>query len=241
MDPKVVLITGGSRGIGAEIAKRAAKSGFDIWLNYLANQEAAGKVQSAIEALGQKCTLLPFDISDEKQVDKSLASLLEKQVPYAFIHNAGVTKDVLLAMMQRQEWDDVLNVNLTGFFLVARLVVKHMISARQGRIIAITSVSGEAGQAGQVNYCASKAGLIGAVKSLAREVARRNILVNAVSPGLIATEMSEKAPLDKIIPLIPLNRVGQASEVAAVVNFLLSEEASYITGQVIGVNGGLHM
>lgn len=238
---KIVLITGGSRGIGAAIARRCAEDGFDIWLNYRSNHSAAKEVCRDIETIGSRCTLLPFDVADEKAVEAGLEPLLEKEVPFGFVHNAGITRDALAAMMSRQDWDAVLNVHLTGFFILSKLIVKAMIPERRGRIVAIASVSGETGQAGQMNYAAAKAGLMGACKTLAREVAKRNILVNVVSPGLIDTEMITDAPLVQVLPLIPQGRVGRPEEVAGMVNFLLGEEAGYMTGQVIGINGGLYI
>jgi 3-oxoacyl-[acyl-carrier protein] reductase len=239
--PPVVFISGASRGIGAAIARRLAASGYDIWLNYHSSHEAARSLQKEIEGRGRKCMLLPFDVADEEAISAALEPLLAEEVPYGFVHNAGITRDGLLPLMGRKDWDRVLDTHLTGFFLLGRLLAKAMVSRRKGRIIAIGSVSGETGQAGQANYAAAKAGLAGACKSMARELARRNILVNVVSPGLIATEMIKDLPLDKVLPLVPLNRVGTVEEVAGIVNFLLGPEAGYITGQVIGVNGGLHM
>lgn len=236
-----VLVTGASKGIGAAIAERLAASGHDIWLNYRSDHAGAAVVAGRIEKLGRQCLLLPFDVADESAVNLALEPLLAAETPYGLVHNAGITRDSLLAMMRRADWDLVLNVHLTGFFLVSRLMVKAMMAARRGRIVAVASTSGEAGQAGQFNYSAAKGGMIAAAKALAREVAKRNILVNVVSPGLIATEMIAGLPLDKMLTAVPLGRVGTPEEAAAAVNFLMSEEASYITGQVISVNGGLYI
>ena len=236
---KIALLIGGSRGIGRTIALRLARSGFDIWLTYKSNHKAAEGVKSEIEAEGVKCDLLCFDVSDYKETEAALASRVEETSPYALIYNAGVARDNLLMWMTKQEWDTVLSTNLDGFFNVTRIVLFSMLRRKEGRIVAISSVSGQIGQAGQVNYSASKAGLIGASKALAREIGKKNILVNVVAPGFIETELTDKIPKEKILPLIPINRLGRPEDVASVVNFLCTEKDMYIHGQVIGVNGGL--
>lgn len=236
-----ILVTGASKGIGAAVALRLARSGYDIWLNYRSDHDGATKIADQIADLGRKCVLLPFDVADEGAMNNALEPLLAEETPYGLVHNAGITRDSLLAMMRREDWDLVLNIHLTGFFLISKLLIKPMMSARRGRIVAIASTSGEAGQAGQFNYSAAKGGMISAAKSLAREVAKRNILVNVVSPGLIGTEMIAGLPLEKMLTAVPLGRVGKPEEVAATVNFLMSKDSDYITGQVISVNGGLYI
>ncbi|MBA4418844.1 MAG: 3-oxoacyl-ACP reductase FabG [Syntrophus sp. (in: bacteria)] len=237
---RIALITGGSKGIGAAIALSLAKDGFDIWLNYRNDHESASRVAAAVEQEGGKCLLLPFDVSDSVAVQSHLQPLLEEETPYALINNAGFTKDVIMAWMTEAEWSDTLSVHLDGFFFVTKPVLNNMLRKRTGRIINIVSTSGQSGMAGQTNYSAAKAGLIGATKALAMEVARRNILVNAVSPGFIDTEMIKDLPKEKILPMIPMGRFGTPMEVAGAVSFLCSEKASYITGQVISVNGGTY-
>jgi 3-oxoacyl-[acyl-carrier protein] reductase len=238
---KIALIIGGSRGIGRAIALKLAKSGFNIWLTYKGNHEAAHKTKAEIEAEGRSCELIPFDVSSYEETENALTARLEAVSPAVLVYNSGISRDNLLMWMTKDEWKSVLSTNLDGFFNVTRAVVFSMLKAKRGRIVVVSSVSGQIGQAGQVNYSASKAGLIGAAKALAREIGKKNIFVNVVAPGFIETEMTEKIPKDQVLPLIPLNRLGKAEDVASVVNFLCTEEHMYIHGQVIGINGGLAM
>ena len=236
---RVALVVGGSRGIGRAVAVRLAASGFDIWLTYRENRTAAEEVKAAVEALGRTCDLLAFDVADYEATKVALAEKADQRAPDAVIFNAGIARDNLFVWMTKQEWDTVIDTNLGGFYNVIHTVLFPMLREKRGRIVAISSTSGQIGQAGQVNYSASKAGLIGAVKALAREVGKKNLYVNAVAPGVIETEMVAHLPKEQILPLIPLHRFGTVEEVAAVVNFLCAEEHLYIHGQVIGVNGGL--
>ena len=238
---KIALVIGGSRGIGRAISLRLARSGFDIWLTYKGNHEAAGKVKSEIESIGSTCELIPFDVSSFEETEAALGARLENVSPDVLVYNSGISRDNLLMWMTKDEWKSVLSTNLDGFFNVARAVVFAMLKAKRGRIVIVSSASGQIGQAGQVNYSASKAGLIGAAKALAREVGKKSICVNVVAPGFIETEMTKDIPKEQVLPLIPLNRVGTADDVASVVNFLCTEENMYMTGQVIGINGGLAM
>ena len=236
---KVALVVGGSRGIGRAIVERLATSGFDVWLTYRGNHAAAAEVQAAVEAKGRSCRLLAFDVADRAATRAALEPLLLERCPDALVFNAGIARDNLLAFMRDEEWDAVLRTNLDGFFNVTKPVIFEMIRKKRGRIVVISSISGQMGQAGQVNYAASKAGLIGAARALAREVGRKNVFVNVVSPGVIDTEMTAQLPKEHVLPLIPLNRFGTSEEVAAVVDFLCTEPHMYVHGQVIGVNGGM--
>ena len=235
----IALVVGGSRGIGKAVALRLAKSGCDIWLTYRSNHEQAYETRRQIEAMGRKCELLCFDVSNREAADAALRQRAEQSAPAIVVFNAGITRDNLLVWMKPEEWTDVIRTDLDGFYNVTSAVLFSMIRARTGRIVAVSSVSGQVGQAGQVNYSAAKAGLIGACKALAREVGKRNICVNVVAPGVIETDMTEHLPKDKMLPMIPLGRFGQVDDVACVIEFLCREPSMYITGQVIGINGGM--
>ena len=236
---ELALVVGGSRGIGRAIAVRLGRSGFDICLTYRGDHRAAQGVREEIEGMGRYCEVLCFDVSNYEETKAALEERAEARPPDVVVYNAGIARDNLLMWMTKVEWDSVLSTNLDGFYNVTRSVLFSMMRVRRGRIVTISSASGQTGQPGQVNYSASKAGLIGASKALAREVGKRNIIVNVVAPGVIETEMTEELPKDKILPLIPLQRVGNVDDVASVVNFLCVEEHMYIHGQVIGINGGL--
>lgn len=237
--PEVALVIGGSRGIGRATAIRLAKSGCDIWLTYRSNHEQARETQKQIQEIGRKCELLCFDVSDRAATDAALRDRAEQTAPDIVVFNAGITRDNLMVWMNPEEWSAVIRTDLDGFYNVISAILFSMIRARRGRIVAVSSISGQVGQAGQVNYSAAKAGLIGACKALAREVGKRNICVNVVAPGLIETDLTENLPKDKLLPLIPLGRIGQPDDVASVIEFLCREPSMYIHGQVIGINGGL--
>lgn len=235
---KKVLVTGSSRGIGKEIALYLAQSGYDIDVHYAHNEQKAIETADEIRALGHDAQILKFDIKNREECAKVLADKLY----YGVVLNAGIARDNVFPALEDDEWDDVIDTNLTGFYNVLKPLVMPMISNRvKGRIITMSSVSGISGNRGQVNYSASKAGIIGATKSLALELAKRGITVNCIAPGVIDTEMIKDVPLDEVKKLIPMKRVGQANEVASLANYLMSEDASYITGQVISVNGGLYL
>lgn len=235
---KKVLVTGSSRGIGKEIALYLAKNGFDIDVHYAHNKVKAEETADEIKALGCNAEILKFDIKNREEC----TSVLSDKLYYGVILNAGIAKDNVFPVLEGDEWDDVIDTNLTGFYNVLKPLVMPMISNRiKGRIITLSSVSGLCGNRGQVNYSASKAGIIGATKALSLELAKRGITVNCIAPGVIETDMIKDVPVDEIKKIIPMKRLGQAREVASLANYLMSEDASYITGQVISVNGGMYL
>ena len=234
------LVTGASRGLGRAIARRLAADGYETWINYLSSEGDARELLDEIEAAGGSVRLVRFDVADEQQVESELVPLLADHGPLdVLVNNAGIAADGYLMMLPADDWERVLSTNLGGFFLTTRACLKGMVRARSGRVINIGSLAGERGNIGQVAYAASKAGLAGATRALALEMARWNILVNAVSPGPLDTGMAADIDSDELVKQIPLGRLGRAEEVAGVVSFLCSTDASYITGQTISVNGGM--
>ena len=237
-----ILVTGSSRGIGRAIALRLARAGFDIVLHCRSRRDEAEAVQAQIQALGRAARILQFDVSDRAACRQSLEADIEAHgAYYGVVCNAGLTRDGAFPALSEDDWDQVLRTNLDGFYNVLHPLSMPMIRRRKpGRIVCITSVSGLIGNRGQVNYSASKAGVIGAAKALAIELGKRRITVNCVAPGLIDTEiLDEQVPIDEILKMVPAQRMGTPEEVAGAVNFLMSEEAAYITRQVLAVNGGL--
>ena len=242
---KVVFVTGATRGIGKQIAITFAKEGYDIAINYRKENADLENTKKVIEENGVKCLAVQGDVSSFEDCERFVKEIINEYGKIdVLVNNAGITKDTLLMRMKKEDFESVIDVNLVGTFNVTKNVIPYMMKARGGKIINISSVVGVSGNAGQTNYSASKAGIIGFTKSLAKEIASRNILVNAVAPGFIETDMTnvlKDEVKENISKQIPLNRMGKAEDVANVVKFLASEDSSYITGQVINIDGGMVM
>lgn len=237
------LVTGGSRGIGKAICLRLADMGYNIIINYTSNDEEAKKTQELIKAKGVDAQLMKFDVSNQTDVDANIEKWISDNKDHAIsvlVNNAGIRKDNLMVFLGPDEWHRVLDITVDGFYNVTRHVVKSMVSKRKGRIVNIVSLSGLKGMPGQTNYSASKGAIIAATKSLAQEVGKRGITVNAVAPGFIKTDMTQDINEADYKAMVPMNRFGEPEEVAGVVAFLVGKDSSYVTGQVISVNGGLY-
>ena len=238
---KWVLVTGASRGIGKDTALYLASNGYNIVLHCSNDVKRLDGLKQEIEAKTVQARTIAFDIKNRAQVEQILINDIEANgMYYGVVLNAGIAKDNPFPAMEEDEWDDVLRTNLDGFYNVLKPLIMPFIQQKKGRIVVMSSISGQCGNRGQVNYSASKAGLIGAAKALSQEVAKRKITVNCIAPGIIETDMTEDLP-EEAVKQIPMRRMGQAKEVASLVNYLMSEDAGYITGQVIGVNGGLYL
>ncbi len=240
---KCALVTGASRGLGRSVAIKLAKDlGLHILINFASNEKAAQETKKVIEDAGGSAELMPFKVENGQQVAEVISNWLEENEDATIavvVNNAGITKDNLLVFMEESQFDDVVNISLKGMYNVTRNIIKHMIRNRQGRIINMASLSGIKGVPGQFNYSAAKGGMIAATKSLAQEVAKRNITVNAVAPGFIASDMTQDLDEAMLKKLVPMNRFGTAEEVADLVSFIASDKAAYITGEVININGGI--
>ena len=240
---KYALVTGGSRGIGRAISIKLALMGYYVIINFQSNEAEAHKTLALVKENGSDGELLKFNVSSKAEIEAILGGWVElnpDKVIEVLINNAGIRKDNLMMMMPDDDWDAVIKTNLDSFFYVTKILLRHMVAKRYGRIVNVVSLSGIKGLPGQVNYSASKAGVIGASKALAQEVGRRGVTVNCVAPGFIKTDMTESIDPTPYRNIIPMQRFGEAEEVAAVVGFLASKEASYVTGEVIHINGGLH-
>ena len=240
---KYALVTGGSRGIGRAVCIKLAEQGYNILVNYKSNEEQAVKTAELVKEKNVEAELLRFDVSNKEDVDKELGGWIEKnkaKVIEVLVNNAGIRQDALMIWMTDEQWRNVLGSSLDAFYYVTRHIISGMLANRYGRVVNIVSLSGLKGMAGQTNYSAAKAGVIGATKALAQEVARRGVTVNAVAPGFIRTDMTGDLNEAELKPLIPMKRFGEPEEVADAVVFLASPKAAYITGEVISINGGLY-
>lgn len=242
MSKQYALVTGASRGIGRAIAERLAKDGYTVLINYNSNTAAAEETKAAIEAAGGEAELLPFNVCDGQTIEAALKGWEEKhegaQIS-VLVNNAGIRKDGLMVFMTEDDWHSVMQTSTEAFYYITHHVLSGMLRARHGRIVNITSISGVSGLPGQANYSAAKAALIGATKALSKEVASRKVTVNAVAPGFICTDMTADLDEEALRKTIPAGRFGKPEEVAALVSFLCSDEAAYITGQVINIAGGM--
>jgi len=241
---KCALVTGASRGLGKAIALNLSKDlGLHVLINFASNETAAIETKTLIEEQGGSAELMPFKVENgvqvEKKIEEWLANNKDSKIE-VLVNNAGITRDNLMVFMEESQFDDVVNVNLKGMYNVTRHLLKHMVRNRYGRIINMASLSGLKGVPGQVNYSAAKGGMIAATKSLAQEIAKRNITVNAIAPGFIISDMTQNLDEEMLKRLVPMNRFGKAEEVADLVSFIASSKASYITGEVININGGIH-
>lgn len=245
LDGKTAVVTGGSRGIGRAVCLRLASMGAFVYINFVSGEAAAQETKEMIEQAGGKASIIGFNVSDSSQVDSAFKEMIKDRGSVdILVNNAGITKDGLMARMKESDWDDVLTTNLKGSFLCAKAAARSMMKKRWGRIVNITSVIGFAGNAGQVNYSAAKAGMVGLTKSIAKELSTRNITVNGVAPGYIVTDMTNSLSeeiQESIKKEIPLGTLGTPEDVAGAVAYLASDDAGYVTGQVMHVNGGMYM
>jgi len=241
---KCALVTGGSRGIGSAICKKlAADTDYHILINYQSNKTAAEQTLEEVKKLGATGEIIPFNVADFEEVKAVLTQWQEanpEAIVEAIVNNAGITKDGLFMWMSPEDWTSVVNTSLNGFFNVTNFFIQKMLRNKYGRIVNIVSVSGVKGTPGQTNYSAAKGAVVAATKALAQEVAKRNITVNAVAPGFIRTDMTSQLDEKELIKMVPVNRFGEAEEVADLVSFLVSKKASYITGEIININGGIY-
>jgi 3-oxoacyl-[acyl-carrier protein] reductase len=243
MQNKYALVTGGSRGIGRAACLKLADMGYNILVNYKGNTEAAEETAKLVREKGVEAATMMFDVADKEDIKKVLGGWVEAntdKIIEVLVNNAGIRQDILMMSMSDEQWDSVLDTSLQGMYHVTKQVLNNMLMNRYGRIINMVSLSGIKGMPGQVNYSAAKAGMIGATKALAQEIAKRNVTVNAIAPGFIKTDMTEELNEKELSGMIPMKRFGTAEEVADLVGFFASKNSSYITGQVVSINGGLY-